>query len=157
SVKRGERLFTSVGCVACHHQETSGEAKNTESGSFYNLASPNGASPTYPLTDLGNKTTPEKLAAFLVNPHAIDPSGRMPNMLLNEKEALDLARFLCGDPAKVKDTELPAVPGKDQMLTAFKRVDPRPEELTAFQKLPADKQWLDLGKRLVIDKGCNNC
>lgn len=30
-------------------------------------------------------------------------------------------------------------------------------ELAAFKKLPAAAQWKDLGKRLVLDKGCNNC
>jgi mono/diheme cytochrome c family protein len=157
SIKRGERLFTSVGCVVCHCPEKSGEGKNPEARSFYVLASSTGANPPYALSDLGSKTTPEQLAAFLVNPHALDPSGRMPNLLLTDKEALDLARYLCGDSTKVQNTELPAAPSKAQRLVAFKHVDPRPEELAAFQKLPDDQQWLDLGKRLVIDKGCNNC
>ena len=43
------------------------------------------------------------------------------------------------------------------MLAAFQRVDNRADELTAFKRLPAERQWVDLGKRLVIDKGCNNC
>src|SRR5262249_2257002 len=48
-------------------------------------------------------------------------------------------------------------PAKDAMVAAFKQVDPRPDELAAFLRLTGDDQWKDLGKRLVIDKGCNNC
>ena len=49
----------------------------------------------FPLTGLGSKTTPEKLAEYLQNPATTDPAGRMPHMLLQQPEALDLARFLC--------------------------------------------------------------
>jgi mono/diheme cytochrome c family protein len=132
SIKRGERLFTAVGCVACH-------------------SGPN------VLEDLGNKTTPQKLAHYLTNPLAIDPSGRMPDMRLSREEARDLARFLCQSSTRKIEQELPAPPGKTQIEAAFRRVESRSEELVVFQQLPADGQLLDLGKRLVLDKGCNNC
>src|SRR5262249_5510131 len=82
---------------------------------------------------------------------------RMPDMLLRRDEAVALAVYLCADAGAKVSAELPGPPGKEQMLAALRRVDPRAEELAAFQKLAADAQWKDLGKRLVIDKGCNNC
>src|SRR5262249_1733728 len=45
----------------------------------------------------------------------------------------------------------------ESLITAFKRVDNRPDELADFLKLTPPKQLIDLGKRLVIDRGCNNC
>src|SRR5262249_55661813 len=72
-------------------------------------------------------------------------------------EADDLARYLCQFTAKDIAAGLPPPPAKADVLAAFQRVEPRAEEQAAFQKLPADAQLLDLGKRLVIDRGCNNC
>jgi mono/diheme cytochrome c family protein len=139
SVARGERLFTSIGCIACHRgKNVRGEV---------NIALP--AS--------GSKTTPEKLATYLADPLAIDPSGRMPRMGLNGNEARDLARYLCQKKEKDAVEALPAAPAKESLLAAFKRVDARADELAAFLRLELDAQWMDLGKRLVIDKGCNNC
>jgi mono/diheme cytochrome c family protein len=151
SVDRGQRLFITVGCVACHRPETARGKTGEPAGTI------TGAPTNTPLSGLGSKTTPARLAAYLENPLAIDPSGRMPNMLLTGNEAHDLARYLCADRDAKFRLELPEAPGKEQILAAFKRVDPRPEELAAFLSLPAAGQWADLGKRLVIDKGCNNC
>jgi hypothetical protein len=97
------------------------------------------------------------LAAYLQNPLAVDPSGRMPHMLLKGDEARDLARFLCTGTDKTVTRSLPSAPKQEKMLAVFKQVDNRPEELKVFQRQPVPAQWLDLGKRLVIDKGCNNC
>src|SRR5262249_5733842 len=112
---------------------------------------------TYPLSGMGSKTTPEKLAVYLKNPLAIDPGGRMPNMVLQHREAEDLARYLSRAKDEGLSTDLRREPTRAQMLAAFRRVAGRAEELEAFEQLPAARQWTDLGKRLVIDKGCNNC
>jgi mono/diheme cytochrome c family protein len=150
-IKKGQQLFTSAGCISCHQPPANPKK----------AASPRapltGAATNFPLSGLGSKTTPRRLAVYLKNPLAVDPSGRMPNMMLKDDEARDLAYFLCDgrDPA-IKGDEPPA-PGKEEMLAAFRRVDNRAEELANFKQLTADKQWRDLGKRLVIAKGCNNC
>ncbi|HWG42855.1 MAG TPA: hypothetical protein VN688_08730, partial [Gemmataceae bacterium] len=155
SLQRGERLFNRIGCAACHGSPTREKAKPKEehARSFVFLSPPR----VYPLNDLGSKTTPERLAEYLVNPLAIDPSGRMPNMLLQNKEAEDLARFLCQAKNENIRDDLPPAPASKEMFAAFRRVDNRDDELAAFKRLPAEKQWRDLGERLVIDKGCNNC
>lgn len=172
SVGRGKRLFTTTGCVVCHADPPSarGGKKSTDEEAeccrmedapgaptaVFALASAAGPR-NYPLGDAASKTTPERLAEYLANPLAIDPSGRMPNLLLTVKEARDLANYLAFGKSPAKAHLLPVEPAKGQKLAAFQRVDPRPDELTAFQRLPADRQWADLGKRLVIEKGCNNC
>jgi mono/diheme cytochrome c family protein len=129
SLLRGQVLYKTTGCVACHREPPSG---------------------------LGSKTTPEMLALYLSNPLSIDPGGRMPHMQLNEGGAVDLARFLCFSVDRSIRPNLS--PPRTQLLPAvFARIESRPEERAAFEKLPAGQKWLDLGKRLVIEKGCNNC
>jgi mono/diheme cytochrome c family protein len=146
SAARGQRLFTSVGCAACH-----GSTPAERPSVFYP------APAVHPLNGLGSKTTPEKLAEYLKNPLAVDPSGRMPHMLLQDREAQDLARHLCQSQVEGVTERLSEAPSKDQRTAIFKRVDGRAEELEAFDRLPEDSQWVELGKRLVIDKGCNTC
>ena len=147
---RGEKLFASVGCVACHQDQKDGRIPASPIN-FY------GQKQNYPLTALGSKTTPDKLAVYLVNPLAIDPSGRMPNMLLDAKEATDIAYHLCESTSEQIKEELPPSPTTGQLLDAFKKLQPKPDELAAFQKQSSDDQWLDLGKRLVVSRGCTNC
>jgi mono/diheme cytochrome c family protein/cytochrome c553 len=144
SRSRGRALFTSVGCIACHHAADD-QSKDA------------GVRATYPLSGLGSKTTPAKLAAYLQNPLAVDPSGRMPHMLLQPREAEDLARYLCQPQSNDPPSELSAPPTTDQIVAAFQHVETRPEELAGFKRLPLDAQLRDLGQRRVIDKGCNNC
>jgi cytochrome c2 len=155
SAARGERLFSSLGCIACHGSPADEKVKGKEdiAPSFVFVAPVR----IYPLTGLADKTTLEQLAAYLKNPLAVDPSGRMPHMLLHNQEAEDLARYLCQPGAEKFPDELPKAPNAEQMREAFKRVDNRADELASFEKMEPDAQWLDLGKRLVIEKGCNNC
>jgi mono/diheme cytochrome c family protein len=152
SIERGRKLFTSVGCIVCHNDKGK-EAKGTQEQTALYPAS----LPAPALDCLAGKTTPDKLAAFLANPLATHPGGRMPNMLLDAKESLDLANYLIFGTAQKPVLAPPKEPAPAQRLAAFKRVDPRPAEMAAFQRLNATEQWLDLGKRLAIDRGCNNC
>jgi len=141
---KGEKLFHSVGCVTCHGPYPATEPAKAD------------AAP-YPLTGLGSKTTPEKLAEFLANPLASHPAGRMPNLLLTPEEARDLAFFLTASTVPNLAKTLPAAPAEEALKAAFGRVDPRADELTAWEKLPAGQRLVELGKRSVIARGCNNC
>lgn len=157
SRKRGEQLFTQTGCIACH--STAGPASGgrrpaDRRDEIRELTPP---ARRQEMSGMGSKTTPAKLAVFLANPLAVNPSGRMPNMLLKQHEALDLAIFLCHDRDAAIGPDLPETPRKEALRATFQRVDPRPDEWPAFEKLKPDVQWIDLGKRLVIDKSCNSC
>jgi mono/diheme cytochrome c family protein len=152
NVGQGERYFGSIGCLACHREQSKKE-KESQADSPLFVAAPS----NFPLANLGNKTTPEKLAAYLTNPLAIDPSGRMPHMLLQGNEAQELARYLCSRTDAAISRDLPAAPAQEKILAVFQQVEPRVEDKDAFEKLPPAAQLVDLGKRLVIDKGCNNC
>jgi mono/diheme cytochrome c family protein len=151
SVERGRRLLTSTGCVACHKGTEDRGQRTEDRGQF------GGSVRVFLLSNLGSKTTAEKLTAYLANPLAVDPSGRMPHMQLQGREAEDLARYLCQEKDATIEADLPAAPAKELIPAALQRIDSRPEELAAFQRLPLEAQWTELGKRLVIDKGCNQC
>lgn len=153
---RGRALFTSVGCIACHQDQNGKDTKPT-GPSFYGLGAAGEVCARYPLAGLGSKTTADKLTAYLSNPLATDPSGRMPDMRLQGREAEDLARYLCASEDAEGRPELPAPPKPEDVLAAFRRVEPRAEEAKAFQRQPADAQLRDLGKRLVVVRGCANC
>ena len=78
----GKDLYHKVGCVACH-------------GSRDSLGNVEKTLPTsVPLGDLRGKYSVSSLAAFLQNPHSVRPSGRMPALLLQAKEANAVANFL---------------------------------------------------------------
>ncbi|GAB5401814.1 MAG: hypothetical protein Aurels2KO_00450 [Aureliella sp.] len=81
SSQQGRELFHSVGCVACHapRDEQAAEIPTVNS---------------QPLGELTEKYDPAALVAFLKNPHASRPTGRMPNMQLAHREAIDLASYL---------------------------------------------------------------
>src|SRR5205807_1938230 len=121
-------------CIACHGAY--GEAKPALRDDAENLKSPvfYPAPMIIPLDNLRAKTTPKRLALFLANPHAFNPTGRMPNLLLKGPEALDLAHFLCL-PGKDAPRPASAPPSTEQVSVVFRRVDNRPEEFAAFNHL----------------------
>ncbi len=74
----GRRLYQTVGCVACHGDFESELADE----------------PPVPHGDLAGKWTRAPLAAFLRDPHASRPSGRMPSMRLDQAESNAIATYL---------------------------------------------------------------
>ena len=114
AVPRGFELFHSVGCVACHApRDRSAKEK-----------------PTARSTALGNlsqKFTVDGLVEFLENPHTSRPSGRMPNMQLKRREALNISNYL--------------------LQAADKVVKPSKRNLALVEK----------GKQLFTQLRCNQC
>jgi mono/diheme cytochrome c family protein len=88
AVERGRALYHSVGCVACHSPEQ---------------ALP-GSVPLGPLTE---KYTLASLAAFLLDPLAARPSGRMPDCHLEPFEAEDIASYLLREQKALAQTFQP--------------------------------------------------
>ncbi|MAG93150.1 MAG: hypothetical protein CMJ48_05310 [Planctomycetaceae bacterium] len=83
AAKSGGELFHSVGCVACHSPRDEERAERLPKDSV-------------PLGRLEGKYNLDGLVAFLEDPHAARPSGRMPNMQLSHWEAIDIAQYLLG-------------------------------------------------------------
>lgn len=81
SISVGKNLYHRLGCVACHG------TRNNSGQPDVVLAS------SVPLGDLSQKYSITGLRTFLINPHQVRPSGRMPK-LLNPNEARDVANYL---------------------------------------------------------------
>lgn len=92
---KAKELFARVGCAVCHAP----------------LEGPAPAG-SVPLPDLRAKYSgAAALAAFLHDPHAVRPSGRMPKLSLTPGEAMALAASFVGLPPKEADEPTEDAPG----------------------------------------------
>jgi mono/diheme cytochrome c family protein len=81
AIPLGRDLYSKVGCVACHGpRDALGDPQKVEGI-------------LVPLGELKTKYSVASLSAFLENPLAVRPSGRMPH-LVNGKDAKDVATYL---------------------------------------------------------------
>lgn len=80
-VEQGKKLYQSVGCIACHAIDQGAASKV----------------PSVPLPNLAEKTTVDRLQAFLENPLKERPASRMPNLGLSRDEAHAIAVYLLRD------------------------------------------------------------
>lgn len=87
ATKRGQKLFHSVGCVACHSPFRQDGSEELPAGSV-SLGNP------------AEKYSLVGLTGFLENPHAVRPAGRMPNMKLDHWEAREIASYLLSIPVR---------------------------------------------------------
>jgi mono/diheme cytochrome c family protein len=89
----GRRLYHEVGCVACHEPQ---EAAADLERSLWSFPAEERIAPQVAAT-LGATafdTDVDALAAFLRDPLAARPSGRMPSLLLDERESHAIATYL---------------------------------------------------------------
>lgn len=167
SMERGRVLFAVTGCAACHSEPQARKpARNDEeekepldpSDSIHAVGTAAGPAAKYALGAVGSKYTPEALAAYLENPLKLNPTGRMPQMSLTGSEARDIARYLCRVTDETFDPAMPPAPNvkpSDLLASALKAGGEGPD--AAFLKLPVDTQWFEVGRRLVVSRGCVNC
>ncbi len=84
----GEKLFHSRGCAACHSPRDAKGAETLKQTSV-------------PLGALEKKYSFKSLVGFLRQPHASRPSGRMPDMRLQDRDLDCIAHYL------LRDTQVP--------------------------------------------------
>src|SRR5262249_21745058 len=77
--------------TSTHTTDSPGEAKFTITAEF---GSGDAARDPRELRGIANRTTRAALAAYLRDPLAVHPAGRMPSLALNAGEASDLAAYL---------------------------------------------------------------
>ncbi len=167
SIADGQKLYLTAGCAACHGekltQPPTKKAKDDEDDkpdrkpedSFY-AAGTAGPQSFYLLGGVGSKFTPDALQKFLLNPLATNPHGRMPNMVLANDEARDLARFLCRTTDESYRPQMPKEPTTKPDVLA-EPLFPKAADYEAFTELKTADQWKELGKKLLTNKGCVNC
>lgn len=131
-IEQGERLYHTVGCVACHAPFVSAGTLHPADGEgFYperiQIQPPR--VPSVPIGDQALKTTLEPLARFLANPVRTRPAGRMPPMRLTGAEARSIAAYLLDQGA----------------------------DLQAPETIPSDAERAAKGQALFRELGCGYC
>lgn len=113
AVVRGERLFHTVGCVACHAPIR--DDVETPPNSV-------------PLGAIADKYSLTSLTEFVKNPLKVRPSGRMPNFKLDDKQARDIASFFFRDKKIAANVNFAYYEGSwNQKLPDFTALKPKME------------------------------
>ena len=110
SVNRGEVLYHSIGCVACH------DPRKEE----YQLPLPTSIIIGTP----SRKYTIPGLTQFLSDPLAVRPGGRMPHVVNDATEARDIAAYLCKDLDISSGLQFAAYQGDWNKLPDFGKLQP---------------------------------
>ncbi len=108
--KRGEELYHSVGCVACHaalRPPRFGFGAEEEIYREVQIETPAIEIPSAPLPNQRLKTALQPLADFLEKPLETRPSGRMPQMGLKPGEARAIATYLLDQSGPGQGSEQP--------------------------------------------------
>ena len=107
-IEQGERLYHTIGCVACHAPFVpAGAMHQAGSGGFslQQIRIPAPQVPSVPIADLASKTTLEPLAGFLMDPLRTRPAARMPPMGLSGAEASSIAAYLLAQGGVLADPQ----------------------------------------------------
>jgi putative heme-binding domain-containing protein len=120
---RGRELFHSVGCVACHSPRDDNGTERLPKSSV-------------PLGRLEQKYNLHGLVDLLEDPHAVRPSGRMPNMRLTHWEARDISHYLLGNAKATAQQHGEGAPAGSFQL---------------------DRALAEQGKRRFSQLGCGQC
>src|SRR5262249_49521890 len=140
----GKAIFETIGCTVCHesHQDSAGERPARAT-----------------LKHLAQKTTPESLAAFLQNPGAVDPGGRMPAFALsNGDDSCRLALYLTGRAAAdAKELPLPAMPDPGEISAILGSLAVPAADIAAFSQKSIDEQLRGLGGHVMRARRCTAC
>ena len=127
NAERGSALYHETGCIACHAPTPDFESPHGGGkavASVLAIAHP----------DLKKKTSLEALDYFLSSPSRFRPDGRMPHLVLDEQEAIDVAAHLLD----------------------FQASDPREApKVTLWPK--AEAKRIAAGKEIVTRLNCASC
>jgi mono/diheme cytochrome c family protein len=110
SVNRGEMLYHSIGCVACHDPRK--EENQQPLPTSIILGTPS------------RKYTIPGLTQFLADPLAVRPGGRMPHVVNDATEARDIAAYLCKDLDISSGLQFAAYQGDWNKLPDFSKLQP---------------------------------
>jgi mono/diheme cytochrome c family protein len=140
----GKAIFETIGCTVCHeaHQDGAGERPARAT-----------------LKHLRQKTTAESLAAFLQNPGAVDPGGRMPAFAFSSgDDPHRLALYLIGrDSAEAKELPLPVMPDAGEIGAILAALAVPAADIAAFSQKSIDDQLRGLGGHVMRARRCTAC
>ncbi|MBY0523030.1 MAG: hypothetical protein K2R98_06510 [Gemmataceae bacterium] len=128
--RNGRLAFVSIGCTACHQVPDVDRADQADLDRI-------------PLSGLGDRMSAADIAAFLGNPHARYPDGRMPRLPVTPEAARDIAAYLL---LWSKPTE-----------TWPEVKPPTAEEINAAAKRLGVRNQAAAATALLRGKGCMEC
>lgn len=114
-IRQGERLFHSIGCVACHDPQNENVSIAT----------------SVPLGQLDLKYSLPGLIRFLENPLHTRPSGRMPQFNLTTDETQSIAAYLLRDAVVESKLNFAYYEGDWKQLPDFSQIEPISTGITA--------------------------
>ncbi len=129
--REGRKTFIKLGCAACHFLP---DASRDEQPDLDRT----------PLTGLADRLPAGEFVAFLGNPHARYPDGRMPRLPVTPEDARDIAAFLLLWSPPTRHDGLAADP-------------PTPAEVNAVARRLGARGAQGAGAALVREKRCAVC
>jgi len=111
---RGDTLFRSVGCTACHIRDA--DAERDDYPEPTRLQGPN-------LAHLGDKVRADWLFAWLRKPMQYAPQTRMPDPRLSEQEAADLTASLMDSHVPEHEREMPGAFDEDDVRAGQEAIE----------------------------------
>jgi cytochrome c551/c552 len=115
AIERGRQLYHAIGCVACHEPFEPAESLARPLWAYsevFEAAEPaQGSSDRLALRGVARRFTRASLAAFLRDPLAEHPDGRMPDLALTRDEAADLTTYLWYEDAAARGATFTRGPG----------------------------------------------
>lgn len=126
AARKGEVLFRTVGCLACHNRQEEDAPQLPTS---------------VPLPDLAKKYTAASLMAFLKDPLKVRPSGRMPAMGLSDEEYQAIAHHFVQGGQSTPNAKYQVFTGQWNKLPRFADLKPVAEgTASAFDLSVAGRQ-----------------
>jgi mono/diheme cytochrome c family protein len=110
-VNRGDLLYHSIGCLACHDPR-----KDPMQA---------GLPTSIPIGTPSRKYSLPGLTQFLENPLAVRPGGRMPHLNLSPADARDIASFLLNDLDVATGLQYAYYEGSWEKLPDFSKLEPK--------------------------------
>ena len=110
-VNRGDILYHSIGCLACHDPRKD--------------SAPQQLATSIPIGTPSRKYTLPGLTKFLEDPLAVRPGGRMPHLNLSPADARDIASFLLNDLDVATGLQYAYYEGSWDKLPDFSKLEPK--------------------------------
>ena len=153
-IQNGEKIVSSLGCLACHQIQKEPEGGPLTRDRLRQQHGPN-------LIGLGTKTSKEWIFNWLKDPNRYHPETKMPNLRLNDQEAIDVAEFLAVDQNQSFASK--SIPQVDEnvlntiVYDFLKKAETEKNTQSKIKTMTRDQKLAFAGEKLIGSYGCYGC